>query len=1208
MNLIHTINDSDITLTHKPRLLGRKLPTNKWFDSADGPTRNALGRLKAISVDDGEADESVIWAEDEIRLSHKTVAGLTESESRALGFPPATPVALRLETQDQIKSDQFRLKKRWVRGGGISILVKENGAFLKLDGVNYRIPEPLYTLCNMASGLSDPLPEEERIKRYSAICEVLQTSVEPSLQTDQYLQTVTIYHASAFSLRLGVKNDEFDFDPILFGREVVEEAVDGQIIDEEEAALLPPALQDAFAKKWFRTFSNARDTYPLEAGSFVVIDPTLKPALGVVRTVSSADRETRQRFVSNPVGFLRTHFDEDSAESLSHLFIETDQFSRRITGVDIWRQQVLSWIKPTPNSWLPESFGLRVGDDKFISLESDELPTIKSRLEEATANDQQTFEWKSDSIPTSDQTRSAIDDLIEIDNAIKKHSEQDAETGKPEDDDGPQDVLAEKRFLTVSENFEIVDYIAPGKTTAEAAVEAAAIPSTVTTELKSYQKEGFAWLTQCSQVGFPGALLADDMGLGKTLQALTFLTWLKERLPRDARKPTLIVAPVGLLENWKSEITKHLSPDALGLIIDAFGPSLRSYKIHPQASSDINVGTTVLQIDDWFKAGVVLTNYETLRDYHFSFARIPFSAAIFDEAQKLKNPTSQMARAARSINADFNIAMTGTPVENRLQDLWSIMDIVWPGRLGSSRDFQNQYPVDQPSKLQELHKLIFSPQEARPPIGIRRLKIDELDGLPSKSEHSLQLEMPEGQANAYRDAVARAHAAKGSLTPGDGMLKALQDLRSISLHHLPPEEGYANGDAYVQESARLAKTVELLDQVHKNNEKALVFIESLSMQAFLSDYLQKRYRLTSPVPRIHGQVPGQKRQKIVDAFQTLPSGFAVMILSPKAGGVGLTLTAANHVIHLSRWWNPAVEDQSTDRVYRIGQTQDIHVYYPIAVHPSPIIKGHSFDLKLNDLLAKKRGLSASALMPPESRDDDARTLFSDVAIDIEDANSALEKSQNIHYSITPKMEEIQTEQAPVPDDTDLEESTLSSDQSVIIQGIERPKRAAVEFLQFPEGVESDFDQIFIDMDGLSVRQVTLTDPYSFWRTQGQHGLVKIIQTLCRKCNKVGAVKLVMLPCVAVKDRDFQTESDGLYNIRRSLALALRDSSVPAPRLVPEIRRRSHHRDFHDRFVDIDWIEDDKKWQQKIAVPRGLDALARPQANIEVYVHEANLIN
>ena len=221
MNLIHTINDSDITLTHKPRLLGRKLPTNKWFDSADGPTRNALGRLKAISVDDGEADESVIWAEDEIRLSHKTVAGLTESESRALGFPPATPVALRLETQDQIKSDQFRLKKRWVRGGGISILVKENGAFLKLDGVNYRIPEPLYTLCNMASVSQTHCREEERIKRYSAICEVLQTSVEPSLQTDQYLQTVTIYHASAFSLRLGVKNDEFDFDPILFGREVV---------------------------------------------------------------------------------------------------------------------------------------------------------------------------------------------------------------------------------------------------------------------------------------------------------------------------------------------------------------------------------------------------------------------------------------------------------------------------------------------------------------------------------------------------------------------------------------------------------------------------------------------------------------------------------------------------------------------------------------------------------------------------------------------------------------------------------------------------------------------------------------------------------------------------------------------------------------------------------------------------------------------------
>ena len=203
------------------------------------------------------------------------------------------------------------------------------------------------------------------------------------------------------------------------------------------------------------------------------------------------------------------------------------------------------------------------------------------------------------------------------------------------------------------------------------------------------------------------------------------------------------------------------------------------------------------------------------------------------------------------------------------------------------------------------------------------------------------------------------------------MLEALHRLRSASLHPLHPD--LADGDDYIEQSARFKTTFGLLDQIAKKNEKALVFVESLEMQPRLAAMIQQRFKLARLPMIISGAVSGPKRQQRVNNFQSTGKGFDVIILSPRAGGVGITLTAANHVIHLSRWWNPAVEDQCTDRVYRIGQEQDVHVYYPLAVHPA--YGEQCFDVRLHELLARKRNLSREMLMPPVNRGRDAETLF-----------------------------------------------------------------------------------------------------------------------------------------------------------------------------------------------------------------------------------------
>ncbi|MEQ8405777.1 MAG: DEAD/DEAH box helicase [Oceanicaulis sp.] len=1170
--------EGGVLIRHRPGFLEKKRPPEDWAETEGG----ALARAIAVARSHDDPDEArhSVFSPDHLFLSDALSAALDEASAHALGLPPPPPFGLRLETTDQVKSPDFRVRARWVQGGGMPVRTKRDGAALLSGGKRYRIAEPAYTLLELAAPLAQDMDEQARLAAYANLNKALSDAVGAEVETDGYLGAVTVYQASAFSLQLGIHDDSFDFDPVLFGRDVASEAEAGETIDEARSALLPPVLQDLFAKQRFRADAGARPAYVLQDGSFVVIDPALRPALGVVRQASSADTQTRRRFITNPTGFIRDALGEEFGDVVDRLFIETEQFSERVTGVDVWRQPVLPWIKPKPNSWIPESFGLRVGESE-IALTSGEVREAKADYAEAESRGAQSFKVKEHDVPVSGQTRDALDDLGDLADAVEAAGDQADQTGDADgaaaEADGPPPLLADKRFLTITDNFDQVRFEALTPARDAAARAPAEPPDTVLATLKSYQLEGFRWLAAAKSAGMPGVLLADDMGLGKTLQALSFLAL--SRKGSDA--PVLIVAPTGLLSNWKAEIDKHLKPGALGECVDAYGAALRDMKVHPQAGAETRTGRTILDVQRWRDAGVVLTTYETMRDYHFSFAKVRFSALVFDEVQKLKNPASQISRAARSLNADFKIGMSGTPVENRLQDLWSLMDVLWPGFLGSSRAFEQSYPADDPDKLQALHDRIFKSSEGRPAVGLRRLKTDELDGLPEKHEHSEAVEMPDAQAQAYRSVVARAVASRDGVAAGDGMLKLLQDLRSISLHPEPPADGYGDMDAYVARSARLKKTIEILDAIHGRGEKALVFLESLDMQAFLADYTRRRYKLAAAPARIHGGVPGVKRQGLVDRFQSGPPGFDLMILSPKAGGVGLTITAANHVIHLSRWWNPAVEDQSTDRAFRLGQTRTVSVYYPIAVHPSAQLRDHSFDLKLDALLRRKRSLAGHMLAPPEDVENDARALFGDVTFDADapDAASAAEPELDEDAASNESAASGQERAAPAPEPAAPPDTPRP------------PLQPVAGLVRSPEGSLPDLDEVFFGLEDAVIRELELIDPYTFWTKRAQRGLTAITLHLAKATKGVRLMRVVAKPQRSIDGAEFDTEDQAVSALRTSIYVPLRATGASAPRIAFEPRRKTQDRDFHDRFVVMTYELNGERRRREYLFTRGLEAVA-----------------
>lgn len=464
------------------------------------------------------------------------------------------------------------------------------------------------------------------------------------------------------------------------------------------------------------------------------------------------------------------------------------------------------------------------------------------------------------------------------------------------------------------------------------------IPSALQANLRPYQERGFGWLTQMRQMRL-GACLADDMGLGKTLQTITL--WLHEREQMTIEAPALLVCPTSVVGNWRHEIRK-------------FAPTLKTMTHH---------GANRIQELEAFQQAIeqvdiVITSYALMRRDCEMFEQIAWSDVVLDEVQNIKNASTKQAQAARAIPADFKLALTGTPVENRLSELWSILHFLNPGYLGSQAAFRSNFstPIERYGDELATQRL----RQITAPFILRRLKTDAriIQDLPEKFENKVYCSLTSEQVTLYeaevREALAAVEAADDDIARRGNVLRMLTRLKQICNH---PAHFFKEGsNATLQgRSGKLERLIEMVDEIRENDERALIFTQYAEMGELLQHYLKQH--LLDNVLYLHGGTPAKDRDEMVRYFQS-ERGASVFILSLKAGGTGLTLTAANHVFHFDRWYNPAVENQATDRAFRIGQSKNVQVHKFIALG--------TLEEHIDEMIEHKQALAESVVGSGES--------------------------------------------------------------------------------------------------------------------------------------------------------------------------------------------------------------------------------------------------
>jgi hypothetical protein len=951
-----------------------KLPVSEWSSSGDPEILRGLSAVGLLlqEVDDDKSTE--------ITLSDKFVADLSDIEAKALGLPPSVPYQLRVWSQGTLLDGSYTINSELIDAGQPVLVDERKGAVIEIGNFSYRVPNPLYDIIEAARGFP-----EDRDGKISALARINQLatgeSVKPAtIAAEKEITNIRIRHAAGFSANVRGTLDDPSLSPVFFARHAVEAAMgSGDLLDEAHQ-ILDPSQHDSFEGQ-FSKDDSARSTYLLSTGEYVFVDPSVRPVLQAFHNICKGDPETRNAFVKSPHAMLSSKIaaELDEPEALVEAgFVETAQFSERVLGINKWVAPDLPWLIQERNEWGIDILVFeQPGSSTPVMMPKDLLNDAIESIEAGLSAGQSTAQVGGQQIPVSE---GLLEEMRRLLPAEAERDDQDGEDGDDQDgEDGQEEEAITGPFVVdTKDDFEVINYtrpLDPPKTLMAFETPRVLLPLTT---LLPHQEAGIRWLIEAYNRGCPGVLIADDMGLGKTLQALIFLALYQAQVPKPERRPCLIVAPTGLLNNWLKEVTTHLGEGGLGEILKAYSPMLRSLKLAGTTGRDIDYGTPMIDTQALERSDIVLTTYETLRDYQVSFAQVAFGCVIFDEIQKTKNPRSLISRAAAAVNGKYQIGLSGTPVENSLADLWTIMDILAPGLLTLSlKDFLERFggsPDNEETleRLQELHRQLLEPNQGHSAPVLRRLKEEVFDDntMPKKFIHpasSTVGEMPAEQANAYR--VKREEVQRGEIK----VVQGLQYFKRISLSSRPYEQWPQDQEGFISASGRLSKFFEILDKVAVAGEKALVFVESLALQPVLSQVLKERYSLKKLPLIINGAVNGKARQNAVDEFQAGDLGFNVILISPKAGGIGLTLTAANHVLHLERWWNPAVEDQCNDRAYRIGQKLDVNIYTPISKHPVDEIR--SFDVALDEILTRKRKLARSLFVPSEISAGDFNDLF-----------------------------------------------------------------------------------------------------------------------------------------------------------------------------------------------------------------------------------------
>lgn len=847
-------------------------------------------------------------------LPYENIYLLDEDERILLGVPQPYDKAMRLVGTSMLNLSDFEYKVEFLTyvPDGELIVCERGGNILVKGRDKYLLNEAQYALLNRVDAFNST-PEEDKITDYNLRCfaEIKALAEQAGCQLDSYLENENVYAPERIKIEIGRDDEGFTVEPA---------------VNIEE--------NDKF-QTYFDKMRKVQAQYPVQRKNGervrIVLNKEQKENLHYLKEQCGKHktREEIQKMIEQPTEF----FDPNSFD-LSELY------SDRVIEIGVYKPKFYPFICPYKSCWIA---GATVetpqnGTTKVTINSEEELEKLKREIQSAKENKKGIVEYNN--------TQLDIEDAMFLAQTAEKQLKDPSQPAKVESENGNE----ARNVLIIEENAEELGFAVK-----ERIIETNDKYTLFTNpflqegfSLKDHQKEGVAWLQHLYKSKASGCLMADDMGLGKTLQILYFIDWHSRKYANH--KPYLIVAPISLLENWKNEYERFFMQPRM--------------KINMLTSKDVTRKFDKSIVDKMQKMDIILTNYESLRISQLNFCAVEFDVVALDEAQKIKSPGTLVTNAAKALKCNFKIAMTGTPVENSLLDLWCIMDFCVPGLLGNAKAFAAQY--QNPLKKEDTD-IVALGNEVHDKLGVyfmRRLKKDAAKDLPDKIELKEKVLMPPVQKEAYASVV---NDYTSGIQPN--MLVTIMHLREVSEHPYLYDSTLLNHetDEIVETSARLQATIEFLDEIKKKEEKVIIFVERKETQKMLQKLCLKRYGIITKI--INGDTPSivkrympnkQSRQSSIDEFQAV-DGFNVIIMSPVAAGMGLNVTAANHVIHYSRHWNPAKENQATDRAYRIGQTKDVFVYYPMAVRSD--IK--SFDETLDDLLSRKTSLATSTLFPTE---------------------------------------------------------------------------------------------------------------------------------------------------------------------------------------------------------------------------------------------------
>ena len=847
-------------------------------------------------------------------LPYENIYLLDEDERILLGVPQPYDKAMRLVGTSMLNLSDFEYKVEFLTyvPDGELIVCERGGNILVKGRDKYLLNEAQYALLNRVDAFNST-PEEDKTTDYNLRCfaEIKALAEQAGCQLDSYLENENVYAPERIKIEIGRDDEGFTVEPA---------------VNIEE--------NDKF-QTYFDKMRKVQAQYPVQRENGervrIVLNKEQKENLHYLKEQCGKHktREEIQKMIEQP-----TEYFDPNAFDLSELY------SDRVIEIGVYKPKFYPFICPYKSCWIA---GASVetpqnGTTKVTINNEEELEKLKREIQSAKENKKGIVEYNN--------TQLDIEDAMFLAQTAEKQLKDPSQPAKVESENGNE----ARNVLIIEENAEELGF-AVKERTIEKGDKYTLFTDPFLQEgfsLKDHQKEGVAWLQHLYKSKASGCLMADDMGLGKTLQILYFIDWHSRKYANH--KPYLIVAPISLLENWKNEYERFFMQPRM--------------KINMLTSKDVTRKFDKSIVDKMQKMDIILTNYESLRISQLNFCAVEFDVVALDEAQKIKSPGTLVTNAAKALKCNFKIAMTGTPVENSLLDLWCIMDFCVPGLLGNAKAFAAQY--QNPLKKEDTD-IVALGNEVHDKLGVyfmRRLKKDAAKDLPDKIELKEKVLMPPVQKETYASVV---NDYTSGIQPN--MLVTIMHLREVSEHPYLYDSTLLNHetDEMVETSARLQATIKFLDEIKKKGEKVIIFVERKETQKMLQKLCLERYGIITKI--INGDTPSivkrnmpnkQSRQSSIDEFQAV-DGFNVIIMSPVAAGMGLNVTAANHVIHYSRHWNPAKENQATDRAYRIGQTKDVFVYYPMAVRAD--IK--SFDETLDDLLSRKTSLATSTIFPTE---------------------------------------------------------------------------------------------------------------------------------------------------------------------------------------------------------------------------------------------------